>query len=441
MTAYYAGDYRRTVELTGAALGLLGPDTLYATGQASLYHIWGLQGAGEYLRAIEFAHRQLDSYGLRANALTLRVLLVLVNTYYEMADLTGMQESAAIFQEMARQSGLGASLAWGQYMQGWLHYQRNELAAAEQSYRALIAMSMVAHAKALVDGHVGLALTAMARGCVDEAVAAVTALRQRLIDRDMVAFNAVAASLEQRIALAWDSEASLDWRPGPDAAGIPADFWEQPLLTQVRTLLAAGRVDNLVEAAELLADSQAKALTRNFTRRLIEIGGLQALVLAAQGHEAEAVAVLQEAVERAAPGGALRLLADCGPGLIHLLQRLQAADVAPRYIQAVLAALGEPAALTKSVVFRDVSATPSASRNEADAVAAKQLPGVTAEMLTKREIDVLILLSQRLSDKEIADRLVLSPVTVKKHTQRIYRKLGVNSRRAAVARARRLGLL
>ena len=43
-------------------------------------------------------------------------------------------------------------------------------------------------------------------------------------------------------------------------------------------------------------------------------------------------------------------------------------------------------------------------------------------MLTNREIDVLILLSQRLSDKEIAERLVLSPVTIKKHEQRIYRK-------------------
>ena len=62
-------------------------------------------------------------------------------------------------------------------------------------------------------------------------------------------------------------------------------------------------------------------------------------------------------------------------------------------------------------------------------------------MLTNREIDVLILLAERLSDKEIAERLVLSPVTVKKHTQRIYRKLGVDNRRAAVAQARRLGLI
>ena len=65
----------------------------------------------------------------------------------------------------------------------------------------------------------------------------------------------------------------------------------------------------------------------------------------------------------------------------------------------------------------------------------------SVEMLTDREIDVLILLEQRLSDKEIAQRLVLSPVTVKKHTQRIYGKLGVHSRHAAVVEARRLELI
>jgi DNA-binding NarL/FixJ family response regulator len=50
-------------------------------------------------------------------------------------------------------------------------------------------------------------------------------------------------------------------------------------------------------------------------------------------------------------------------------------------------------------------------------------------------------LAERLSDKEIAERLVLEPVTVKKHVQRIYRRLGVDNRRAAVAQARRLGLI
>jgi LuxR family transcriptional regulator, maltose regulon positive regulatory protein len=319
-------------------------------------------------------------------------------------------------------------------MHGWLQYQRNELAAAEQSYRALTGMSAVAHAKALVDGHVGLVLTALARGCPDDAVTAIAALRQRLIERDMLAFTAVAASLGQRVALAVDPGSSLDWRPDPTFPAVPGDFWEQPLLTRARTLLAAGSPDDLAQAAELLADRQAKALARSFARSLIEIGGLQALVLSAQGHEAAALAALQEAVEWAAPGGALRLLADSGPGLIPLLRKLLDAGVAPRYVEKVLAAIVEPGALGEPTA-------PSVPLLQADAAAPIPRVEAPAEMLTNREIDVLILLSQRLSDKEIAERLVLSPVTIKKHEQRIYRKLNVDNRRAAVAQARRLGLI
>jgi LuxR family maltose regulon positive regulatory protein len=429
MIAYYEGDFKRTAQLSEAALGQLGPETLYAVGQASLYRIWGLQSSGEYDRAIEFAHRQLEIYGLKPNALTLRVLLVLVNTYYEMADLPGMQESAAVFREVARQSGLGASLAWVHFMHGWLHYQRNELAAAEQSFRAVADMSAAAHPKALVDGHVGLVLTALARGCPDEARAAVAALRQRLIERELLPLTSLAESLEQRVALAAEPGSSLDWRPDARSAAVPGDFWELPVLTQARTLLAAGSPDDLAQAAELLAHSRSQALARSSVRRLIHIGALQALVLAAQGDEAAALAELQEAVERAAPGGALRLLVDCGPALIGLLQQLQAGGVAPRYIQKLLAAFDEPATV------------PVAPSSQPDAAASAVRQEVAAELLTNREIDVLILLAERLPDKEIADRLVLSPLTIKKHTQRIYRKLGVDNRRAAAAEARRRGLI
>ncbi len=428
MIAHYEGDFKRAAELTHAALGQLGPESQYATGQANLYHIWSLQASGEVDRAIEFAHQQLEAYSLKANALTLRVLLVLVNIYYELADLPRMQDSVVIYEKLARESGLSASLAWSHYMHGWLHYQRDELVEAETSFRLLADMSAAAHAKALVDGYVGLVLTALAQGCPSEARTAIAALRQRLIERDMLAFTSVAASLEQRVTLAVEPGSSLDWHPEARSAAVPVDFWEQPMLTQVRTLLAAGSPHDLAQAAELLADSRAKALARSFNRRLIEVGGLQALVFSAQGNEVAALTSLQEAIEWAAPGGALRLLADCGPGLIGPLNKLQAAGVAPRYIQKVLAVFDA----------RAVSPIPSTPPGVATSVEGQE---VMTEILSNREIDVLILLAERLTDKEIAERLVLSPVTIKKHTQRIYRKLGVDNRRAAVAQARQLGLI
>ena len=62
-------------------------------------------------------------------------------------------------------------------------------------------------------------------------------------------------------------------------------------------------------------------------------------------------------------------------------------------------------------------------------------------LLTEREYQVLLLLAQHLHAKEIATMMVITTGTVKKHSAHIYDKLGVNNRRAAVARAQELGLI
>ena len=63
------------------------------------------------------------------------------------------------------------------------------------------------------------------------------------------------------------------------------------------------------------------------------------------------------------------------------------------------------------------------------------------EALSEREIEVLGLLAQRYSNKEIGAQLIIALSTVKRHTTNIYGKLEAGSRREAVARARQLGIL
>jgi two-component system response regulator DesR len=61
-------------------------------------------------------------------------------------------------------------------------------------------------------------------------------------------------------------------------------------------------------------------------------------------------------------------------------------------------------------------------------------------LLTEREREVLTLMASGATNKEIAQRLYLSPHTIKEHTSALYRKLKVRNRAEAVRRAERLGL-
>jgi DNA-binding CsgD family transcriptional regulator len=83
---------------------------------------------------------------------------------------------------------------------------------------------------------------------------------------------------------------------------------------------------------------------------------------------------------------------------------------------------------------------------EAETAALVEMTGAEVDQplvdpLTPRELEVLNLIAAGLSNREIAERLVISVGTVKSYTGQIYSKLQVNSRTQAVAQAREVGLL
>ena len=63
------------------------------------------------------------------------------------------------------------------------------------------------------------------------------------------------------------------------------------------------------------------------------------------------------------------------------------------------------------------------------------------DSLTKRELEILILIAAGLKNKEIAEQLVISLNTVLYHIKNIYSKLGVNKRTQAIAKAKEIGLI
>jgi LuxR family maltose regulon positive regulatory protein len=123
------------------------------------------------------------------------------------------------------------------------------------------------------------------------------------------------------------------------------------------------------------------------------------------------------------PGGYVCIFVDAGPPIARLLYKALSRGIAPDYVCRWLAAF-------------------PVAESEQTALAERQAPNSELiERLSERELEVLELIAEGLTNPEIASRLFLSPNTIKVHTRNIYGKLGVNNRTQAVAQARALGIL
>jgi LuxR family maltose regulon positive regulatory protein len=217
---------------------------------------------------------------------------------------------------------------------------------------------------------------------------------------------------------------------------------------QVLTLLRQG---NLAEAAHLAemhelhvslarvhlaeGDTSAALATLEPVRRQAEAKGwederlrvmvLQALALHAHGETDEAAPLLGEALALAERGGFVRIFVDEGLPMARLLSEAAARGIMPHYRTKLLAAF---------------EAEGQGSEEESYLPSSRFAQPLT-EPLSQRELEVLELIAQGLSNREICERLFVALDTVKGHNRRIFGKLSVQRRTEAVEKARSLDIL
>ncbi len=225
------------------------------------------------------------------------------------------------------------------------------------------------------------------------------------------------AACHVQIALAQDDLATATrWAAGMWDDLDASAFYPGLNLARARLLLAQ---DRKAAAMEWLESCYETAAQKDIAWGMARIRIPQAL--AARTPEA-ALPFVGEALTLAEPQGLVRSFVDEGAPLVPLLRRAAELGAARRYAERLLAAF-QTDALRKT----GVKAPPP--------------PQPLIEPLSERELEVLRLAAEGLSNQEIADRLVISVGTVKTHVHNILGKLDVRGRTQAGARARELDLI
>ncbi len=321
---------------------------------------------------------------------------------------------------------LNASSAFPSPIAGLAHlglgavlYERNELERAEDELRQAIELAKVwSNWETLLPAHAALARLKVARGDSAGAVAAmndVVSLAERFPGIPMQ--PAIAMCRAEISARCGDTETASRWADASDLYScdpIPYSR-EDEALVLARVLIALKREELAQPLLErLLAGAQAGERWYH----AIGLLALQAVALNALGQTPAALGVLRRALALAEPEGYVRAFLESGTAMEPMLERLAGESDYARTLRHALRQ-GRP----MSSISTGSSST------------------MMAEAVSERERQVLGLIADGLSNQEIADRLVISVATVKKHIENAYGKLQVKSRTQAIARAKTLGLI
>lgn len=308
-------------------------------------------------------------------------------------------------------------------------YEADELSEAERLLNVYVPlMQELGLADHLICGYRNLARIAAHRGDEDRALQIVTDMEgcgHRLGVSRIVA----SAQLERaRLAIArGDIQTARDSLQRARAAEDWTKVMNRALIANDMDTLAEGKLRLSIHsgtaesAVPLLKQELERAENARRHRRALKLRILLALALDRAGNEKAAMRMMRDALKLGAREHFIRAFLNEGPAFQQLLRKISQEDRpedAARYFERMT--ISEP--------------VPSASP-------AQPVTGALVEPLTRKEIEILTLVAEGLSNMGIADRLFVSETTVRTHLRNINTKLHVHNRTQAIATARRFQLI
>lgn len=291
-----------------------------------------------------------------------------------------------------------------------IHYEWNDLDTAEQY------------------GKQSLQLARQYEGVIDRfIVCEIFLARLRLAERDVTGANAILSQTHQSAVqrqflhrlpeIAAMQAQALIQQGDLNAASRLAEKHNLPLIQARITLIQ----NNSSAGLALLEPIRVQMEAKDWKSEQLKVKALEAVLYQANGEMVKARDLLIDALSAAELGGGIRTFLDEGMPMYQLLTKVHNQGLGSNYLVSLLTAFEATA--------RDETEKPRRSSD------------LYIEDLSQRELDVLRLIAQGLTNQEISERLFLALDTVKNHNRRIFSKLQVQRRTEAIARARELGLI
>jgi LuxR family maltose regulon positive regulatory protein len=420
-----ATDAKQAIEAARKALPALAETHYYARGVLLLALTLSLQVNGqaalaEPMLAAALAQAELSTLG---GAALLRPLLCLMSLHFAEGNIGIATQVAQILLRRATETNSWFDLQTAHLALGFAAYETNDLPAAIEHFRHGADLRHAGNVRAGHECLVGLVLSYHALRRTDAVKATLAQLADYHADVGSSMLAAEAISLQRRCGLLGAGSGGGDFRRR--GVSVHMSIWfgwlEVPALTEVRLALAAGQGRNLAPVESALRQLWEVAVELNKPTYQVALLALKAVLQQQMGRKGAALETLRQALAIGEERGYVRSVVDAGPQLEPLLAELAILQPSA-YLERVRAAL-------------DVRPKIQGGKESVTPITRVAIP------LTRREREVLALLGQYRTDREIAETLVISPLTVRTHIENLSSKLSANGRRAIVNQAREKGLL
>jgi LuxR family transcriptional regulator, maltose regulon positive regulatory protein len=429
--AFYQNETKRAAAFFLDVLTLMPETWVHTRARATLYLGVSMHDSGQAIAAEHFLLDNYETQGDKSGNVALSSLLALGINRFQDGEF---QQAADYFETILRQSTvkqLAIVHHWALFFLAQARYYLDDLDASRQHLAENIKHRYSGHISTFRQALVGIALIDQISNKPAEAWETVKQFSQFDLEQNGQETLIVQSFRARLWLLQGDLENAGKWADGFQAPvpNTPLLWLETPHLTKVRILLARNANCDAQTALRILEALGEIAERTHNTRSMIEILAMHALAMDSQGKTGASLSMLEKAVHLAHSGGTIRVFVDLGSRMQALLKELARKGKVVPDIRHILAAfppetMAEP---TGDIILHPVPRETNTSR--------------LIEPLTAREYDILILLNQRLSNKEIAQKLNITTDTVKRHTFNIFQKLSVTRRADAVAKAIALGVL